>query len=96
MAFSDKLARLDRRLFSKLAEGDAIIDGKPIPATFDKESFLFAESRGTERVLTISQSIADSLGIKPHTNSQIVWQGASFTLSSPPIYQGGLIKLVLV
>ncbi|MCJ0806655.1 hypothetical protein MO987_21605 [Vibrio vulnificus] len=96
MTFSDRWARLDRRVFSTFSDGDVIIDGKPIAATFDKQSVQFADSRGTERMLSISQFVAKEQGINPHTNSKLVWQGESVRLAIPPIYEDGLIKLVLV
>ncbi|MDK2679282.1 hypothetical protein ABMX64_19905 [Vibrio vulnificus] len=96
MTFSERLTRLDRRVFSTFSDGDVIIDGKSIAAIFDKQSVQFSDSRGTERMLSISQLIAKELGINPNTNSKLVWQGQLVRLAIPPIYEDGLIKLVLV
>lgn len=93
--YRSRVLKLDTKAFKKLADGIAEIDGKPILAMFDKQSFEFGDARGAERVVTISQAMADEAEITPSTASVIIWLGEEYRLLTPPIYTDGLIKLVL-
>ena len=94
-AFHSRRLRLDRKVFARLSDGEAVIDGIPMAVMYDKASFQFADSRGTERIISLSQALADEKGLKPHTNTIVEWQGKRQSLAHPPMYEDGLIKLVL-
>ncbi|HHJ3234227.1 TPA: hypothetical protein ACQJO1_004634 [Vibrio parahaemolyticus] len=93
--FSRLKGRLDRIAFDRLSDGEAVIDGVTIAVMYDKASFQFGESRGTERVITISQVLADEKGLKPNSGSRVTWNGKTSALAHPPFYEDGQIKLVL-
>ncbi|OEF59284.1 hypothetical protein A1OW_21635 [Enterovibrio norvegicus] len=93
--FSDRFARLDRKVMARLGDGEAIIDGVPIQVMFEKNSVLFGEGRGTERAVSFPASLAREAGVKPHSNSRVTWEGQGYRLSEPPQYQDGMIRLVL-
>ncbi|HGF5004075.1 TPA: hypothetical protein ACF334_004451 [Vibrio parahaemolyticus] len=95
-AFSRLKGRLDRTVYDRLSDGEAVIDGVTISVMFDKSSFQFGESRGTEKMITISQVLADEKGLKPNSGSQVTWNGKTSGLAHPPFYEDGQIKLVLV
>ncbi|EKO3392591.1 hypothetical protein OMA37_004431 [Vibrio fluvialis] len=94
--FSNARTRLDNLVFDRLSDGRLLIDGRPISATFDQDSLMFNDGRGNMRVLTISALQAAELGIKPTKRSTLLWNGKTEHLAEPPIYESGLIKLVLV
>ncbi|EEY36210.1 TPA: hypothetical protein AB5E57_001647 [Vibrio cholerae] len=93
--FEQRFARLDRRVFSRLGDGLATIDGKEIEAIYNKQTVQFDDSRVAERSLEFSESVANELGIKPNRSSLILWQGREERLAIPPLYQDGVIRLVL-
>lgn len=95
-SFSERFSRLDKVVFDKLGDGELLIDGQSILATFDEGSLMFGDSRGTDRVLTICADQAKALGITVTRNSQLQWKGKPESMAEPPIYEFGLIKLVLV
>jgi hypothetical protein len=94
--FANRRLRLDKKVFAKLSDGTAVIDGIEIAVMFDKASFQFGDSRGTEKIITISQVMADELSLKPKTKTKVEFHSSSYDLAHPPIYEDGLIKLILV
>ncbi len=96
MSFAKLRFQLDRQVFQVLSDGLATIDGIEIEVMYDKSSFQFEDSRGTEQLITLSESLADDLGLKPKKTSRVIWQGVVYDVAHPPIYEEGLIKLVLM
>ncbi|MCG6268307.1 hypothetical protein [Vibrio furnissii] len=94
--FAARLRRLDNTIFDRLGDGTLIIDGVPVPATLDRSSLMFEDARGTERVLTFSQTKADELGLRPKKTSVLQWNGKAERMAMAPIFEDGLVKLVLV
>ncbi|MCG6216269.1 hypothetical protein [Vibrio furnissii] len=94
-SFSERMDRLDRQVFDRLSDGEVMIDGQSIAAIYEEGPLMIGDGQGLERMIIISDPQARLIGIKPTRTSKLEWKGKPENLAIPPIYESGLIKLVL-